>query len=90
LREKQNKSNIVIINDGIMENYTYYTQSFLSRAAYEDITVELLQNRKKLNFYSEELSKNTKNNHNIKMYIHDKALETAKNKLNERIRKYAL
>ena len=90
LREKQNKSNIVIINDGIMENYTYYTQSFLSRADYDDVSIELLLNRKKLNFYSEELAKKTKNNHNIKMYIPDKSLVKAKNKLNERIKKYAI
>ena len=85
LREKQNRSNIVFINDGIMEYYSYYTQAFLSRAKYEEVNIDLLLNKKKLNFMSDKLAQKTEPNRKIEMYITAHQLDLAKNKLKRRI-----
>ena len=59
MNEKYQRTNIVFINDGILEPYSYYTQSFIARASYEDVNLKMLQNKKRLNFKSELLAKKT-------------------------------
>lgn len=90
LHEKMNRSNIVLINDGIMEPFSYYTQALVSRARFEDVSVDLLRNRKKLNFVSDNLLKKIQPLKNIEMRVSRESLERAKNSLNNRIEKYAI
>lgn len=67
--EKLNWSNVFFQNDGILEPYSYYTQTFLSRCGYEDINIKMLQNRKAFNFIAESKVKNLKLFNNIQTKI---------------------
>jgi radical SAM superfamily enzyme YgiQ (UPF0313 family) len=90
VHQKINKSNIVISNEGILESWSYYIQTYLARANYNDVNIKLLQNRNKLNFLSTDLAKKVIPNKNIEMYVSRDKLEKAKDVLNKRIKKYEI
>ena len=86
LRERHKRSNVVIINDGILEPYNYYAQAFLARCHYQDICIEKLKNRKLFNFESMEYAKNHKiKNNNVITYIPKSKRETFYEKLQNNI-----
>ncbi|HOM05461.1 MAG TPA: hypothetical protein PLU67_08220 [Candidatus Kapabacteria bacterium] len=88
LKNKMQRSKIVIINDGILEPYSYYTQSFLARCNFEDIDINLLSDRKTLNFLAEEKVKNSFPKRKIKTYINPNILQKSKNKIYKKIEDY--
>jgi len=64
INQKYQRSNVVIINDGILEPYSYYSQTFIARASFEQIKISDLMNMKRFNFLSEKLAKETNCEHN--------------------------
>lgn len=81
IEQKMNKTNIVFINDGILEPWSYYTQTFLTRCNYEDINISLLKNRKQFNFLSEKKCKEIKINNKIITKINKGKRDDIYNKL---------
>jgi radical SAM superfamily enzyme YgiQ (UPF0313 family) len=85
LNEKYQRSNVVIINDGILEPYSYYSQVYISRGSYEDIDINLLKNPKRFNFLSENLVKKQKLYNNIITHIPKEKREKTYQIINKRI-----
>ena len=86
IEQKMNKTNIVFINDGILEPYSYYTQSYLSRCTFKDLNINLLKNRKQFNFISEQKCKELKINNNIQTFIKKEDLNKIKIKLYQELK----
>lgn len=82
------KSNIVYINDGILEPFSYYSQSWLSRVDYEYFNPEMIKIRKIHNFKAEKLAKETKPTRHIITKIDENVRINAFNKMNKKIKKY--
>jgi len=85
LRCKMHLSNIVVINDGMLEPFSYYTQTYLSRCCYEDIDMKLLLDKKTFNFISEDKIKTLKPNNKILTHISLNVRNKAKEKIYKKI-----
>ncbi|MFA5196141.1 MAG: hypothetical protein WC401_10125, partial [Bacteroidales bacterium] len=80
------RTNIVYIDDGILEPFNYYSQAFLARADYEDIIPSMLKNRKIFNFKAEELAKKQKPKRHIITAIPETKRIDAFNKMQQKIK----
>jgi len=82
------RTNIVYIDDGILEPFNYYAQAFLARADYEDLMPKLLKNRKLFNFKAEELAKTQKPKRHIITAIPENKRIEAFQKMQKKIKEY--
>jgi radical SAM superfamily enzyme YgiQ (UPF0313 family) len=85
------KTNIVYINDGILEPFSYYSQAFLSRVDYEDFNPKMILDKKIHNFKSEELARTIKPRRHVTTCIDEQLRINAFGKMKQKIHNhYAL